>query len=225
MYFQFLIEDKSTEVLVNHVMEKLQQLYPGKYVDFNIKSFKGIGHLSTQGSLQERKGSSLLNNLRLYLRGFDRSLSHMPHASIIVVLDNDKRNCAEFQKTLDKIAAESVMVTDCVVCIAVKEMEAWLFGDEDAITSAYPNAKKKYLKSYEQDGICDTWEVLANMVYPGGLVALKKKSKNSYSATGIAKSEWADKIGKMLNLGKNQSPSFNRFLNVLQSRIETAIEM
>lgn len=222
MYFQFLIEDKSTEVLVRHVMEKLEQMYPEKYIDFNIKSFNGIGHLSTQGNLQERKGSKLLNNLRPYLRGFDRSLSHMPQAALVVVLDNDKCECAEFQKTLDKIAAESVMMTDCVVCIAVKEMEAWLLGDEDAIASAYPNVKKKYLKAYEQDGICDTWEVLANMVYPGGLAALKKKSKNSYSATGIAKSEWADKIGKALNLEKNISPSFNRFLHALQSRIEAA---
>lgn len=222
MYFQFLIEDKSTEVLVNHVMVKLQKMYPDKYIDCNIKSFSGIGHISKTGNLQERKGSNLLNNLRPYLRGFDRSLSNMPQAAIIVVLDNDKRDCVEFQKTLDSIAKESVMITDCVICIAVKEMEAWLLGDEEAITRAYPNAKKKYLKSYEQDGMCDTWEVLANMVYPGGLAALKKKSKKSYSATGIAKSEWADKIGKELNLEYNTSPSFKKFLKVLQSRIEAA---
>ena len=27
MYFQFLIEDKSTEILVNHVMDKMQKQY------------------------------------------------------------------------------------------------------------------------------------------------------------------------------------------------------
>ena len=123
---------------------------------------------------------------------------------------------------VDKIAKESVRSTDCVVCLAVKEMEAWLLGDEDAIISAYPNAKKKYLKAYEQDGICDTWEVLANMLYPGGLVSLKKKSRNSYSITGIAKCEWADKIGKELNLESNVSPSFNRFLQALQEKISAA---
>ena len=77
-------------------------------------------------------------------------------------------------------------------------------------------------KAYEQDGICDTWEVLANMLYPGGLAALKKKSKNSYSVTGSAKCEWADKIGKELNLECNLSPSFNRFLRSLQLRIDAA---
>lgn len=38
------------------------------------------------------------------------------------------------------------MLTDYAFCIAVKEMEAWLLGDEDAIYSAYPEAKKKFLK-------------------------------------------------------------------------------
>ena len=143
MYFQFLIEDKSTEILVNHIMEKIKEMYPDIFIDFNIKSFNGIGHLSTRGSLQERKGSGLLNNLPLYLRGFERSLAQMPQAVIVVVLDNDKRDCTEFQNTLDKIAKESVQLTDWMVCIAVKEMEAWLLGDEDAIIRAYPNAKKK----------------------------------------------------------------------------------
>ena len=145
MYFQFLLEDKSTEILINHIMEKVKETYPDKLIDFNVKSFKGIGHLSTRGSLQERKGSGLLNNLNLYLRGFDRSLEKMQQASIIVVVDNDKRDCTEFQNTLYCVVKESVRSTDCAICIAVKEMEAWLLGDESAILSAYPNAKRKYL--------------------------------------------------------------------------------
>lgn len=56
-------------------------------------------------------------------------------------------------------------------------MEAWLLGDEKAIEQAYPDAKKKYLKSYNQDGICDTWQVLADIVYPGGFLKLQNKSK------------------------------------------------
>ena len=77
-------------------------------------------------------------------------------------------------------------------------------------------------KTYEQDGICDTWEVLANMVYPGGLSGLRKKSKSSYSETGKAKCEWADKIGRELILENNISPSFRKLLSALQIRIEAA---
>ena len=222
MYFQFLIEDLSTEILIGHVMEKLQKKYPDKVVCYDTKSFNGIGHLRITGNLMERKGGNLLNNLHLYLRGFDRSLSSMKNAAIIVVLDNDKRNPEVFQQELEQVAKEAVMLTDYVFCIAVKEMEAWLFGDENAILNAYPSAKRKYIRSYEQDGICDTWEVLANVVYPGGLARLQKKSQNSYSETGRAKCEWADKIGMQLILEENVSPSFQNLLKTLQSRIEVA---
>ena len=220
MYFQFLIEDQSTEILVGHVMEKLEEKYPDKDIQFNSKSFKGIGHLPTKGNLMERKGGNLLNNLPLYLRGFDRTLEKMEHAAIIIVLDNDKRDCKMFQQQLNQIAIDVKMVTDYVFCIAIKEMEAWLLGDSEAIFKAYPEARRKYLKDYVQDGIVETWEVLANMIYPGGLTKLLKVSKNSYNETGMSKCEWADKIGHQLVLENNSSPSFQEFIVALKKRIE-----
>ena len=81
-------------------------------------------------------------------------------------------------------------------------------------------AKKKYIKEYEQDGLCETWQVLANIADPGGLTALQKKAKNSYNEIGKAKCEWANKIGVNLALEGNKSPSFQFFINQLQSRIE-----
>lgn len=177
MYFQFLIEDLSTEILIKHVINKLKEKFPDKDIYADTKSFKGIGQLSNKGNLMERKGSNLLNNLHMYLRGFDRRLSSMEDALIIVVLDNDKRDSKDFKEELDIIAKETVKWTECVFCVAVKEMEAWLLGDENAIWEAYPLAKKKYIKDYEQDGICDTWQVLANIVYPGGLAGLQKRQK------------------------------------------------
>ena len=154
MYFQFLIEDLSTEILINHVIEKLKAKYPDREIYADTKSFKGIGHLATHGNLMERKGGNLLNNLHMYLRGFDRSLASMKQAAIIVVLDNDKRDPEVFRQELENVAKETVKLTDCVFCVAVKEMEAWLLEDENAIWEAYPSAKKKFLRDYEQDGIC-----------------------------------------------------------------------
>lgn len=124
MYFQFLIEDASAEILIGHVMGKLQDKYPEKEILFDTKSFTGIGHLRTTGNLMERKGGNLLNNLHIYLRGFDRSLSSMENAAIIVVLDNDQRDVEKFRQDLEQVAKESLMFTDPVFCIAVKEMEA-----------------------------------------------------------------------------------------------------
>ena len=79
MYFQFLIEDQSTEILVGHVMGKLKEKYPEKEILYDSKPFKGIGHLPTKGNLMERKGGNLLNNLHIYLRGFDKKLAGMEH--------------------------------------------------------------------------------------------------------------------------------------------------
>ena len=79
-----------------------------------------------------------------------------------------------------------------------------------------------YLDEYEQDGICDTWQVLADMVYPRGLRGLKKKAGTAYAEIGRAKCEWADKIGCLLDLDNNNSPSFCRFIQELRLRIEAA---
>lgn len=219
MYFQFMIEDRSTEILVKHVMEKIRAKYPGKEIIYDSKSFTGIGHLKTSGDIFERKGGNLLNNLRSYLKGFDKCLRNMEKAAIVVVLDNDKRDYEKFISELEQAAYESMILTDHVFCIAVKEMEAWLLGDENAIWEAYPNARKRYLKNYEQDGICDTWEVLANMLYPGGVAGLIKRKAASQNVVGRAKCEWADKIGEVLNLDENISPSFQYFLHELEMRV------
>lgn len=154
MYVQFLIEDRSTEKLVCHVMDKLKARYSDKYIDYDTRSFKGIGH---------------------------------------------------------------------AFCIAVKEMEAWLLGDIEAIEKAYPNAKKTAIKDYVQDEIGDTWEILANMIYPGGVNKLQKNASGSYGLIGEMKAEWADRIGKMLELDKNISPSFNAFIHELTIRVESVV--
>lgn len=219
MYFQFLIEDRSTEILIKHVMEKILIKYPDEEIHYQSRSFCGIGHLKTSGDLFERKGGNLLNNLRHYLRGFDKSLRNLERAAIIIVLDNDKRDPAQFKKSLEQAAYESMLLTDHVFCIAIKEMEAWLLGDGSAILKAYPHAKKKFFKAYQQDGICDTWEVLANMLYPGGLSGLKKEMRSGQNAIGKAKCEWADNIGGHLDLEMNVSASFQYFIHQLEQRI------
>ena len=55
MYFQFMIEDQSTEILVKHVMEKLRVKYPEKEVYYDSKSFSGIGHLKGAGTYSKEK--------------------------------------------------------------------------------------------------------------------------------------------------------------------------
>lgn len=222
MYAEFLIEDKSAEILVFHVMEKLKEKFPDKDIFYDMKSFKGVGHLPKTGTPLERKTGQLLNELPRFLRAFDKKFRGMSNASIIVVLDNDQRDPEKFREQLYDVARQNMVLTDHVFCSAVKEMEAWLLGDLEAVEQAYPNMRRSAGKDYVQDGICDTWETLADMVYPGGLKKLKKRAASSYSEIGIMKAEWADRIGKLLDLNKNVSPSFQNFIYELSKRIEAA---
>ncbi len=57
------------------------------------------------------------------------------------------------------------------------------------------------------------------MLYPGGLAGLKKKKAAGENAVGKAKCEWADKIGKALKLDANRSPSFQGFIDELETRV------
>jgi hypothetical protein len=53
MYFQFLIEDRSGEILIRHIMDKLQNLYDN--LEYDCKSFKGLGGLKYSSSVIKTK--------------------------------------------------------------------------------------------------------------------------------------------------------------------------
>lgn len=219
MYFQYLIEDKSSAILVNHVMDKVKSQYAKKEIFWDIKSFGGIGHLQKRGNVLDQKTGKLLNDLPMYMRGFNKILQNMKDSALIIVLDNDKRDIKDFRQKLEELALSNTILCDYVFCIAIKEMEAWLLGDGEAIKEAYPNAKMQYIKKYEQDAICDTWEVLAEIVYPKGLSKLKKKAGDGYAEIGKIKCEWADKIGRCLHIHENVSPSYQYFIGEVEKRI------
>ena len=92
--------------------------------------------------------------------------------------------------------------------IAIEESEAWPLGDGSAVKAAYPNAKDAVLDDYEQDGICGTWELLADAMRPGGAGQL---GKAGWPAPGQARCDWAARIAPRMNPAGNRSPSFRAF--------------
>lgn len=203
MHFQFLVEDYSGAVFIDKIMQKLSK---EAEFTFDIKSFKGIGGFKGSGSVKDIKTNKLLTDLPQYLRAFDRSLKDI-EACIIIVLDNDTRDSRMFEKELKEQAQRAKISIDHVFCIAVEEMEAWLLGDKQALFSAYPLAKESRYKEYVQDSICGTWELLADVVFKGGLKKFKKECP-TYREVGKYKAEWAEQIGNYLDLNTNESPSF-----------------
>lgn len=215
MYFQFLIEDQSGGVLIEAIMQKV--IGDNNNVTYDIKPFRGIGGFTQRNTVKETKTGKLLNDLATYLRGFNKSLSGIP-AAIIVIVDNDYRETIAFQSQLKQVALTNLITIDHIFCIAVEEIEAWLLGDEEAVLTAYPRAKQQVLNAYVQDSICGTWEVLSDAVYPGGLNKMRKEC-SSYIEKGKQKAEWAKNIGIHMDLDANRSPSFNYFITELYRRI------
>lgn len=214
MHFQFMIEDQSSAVLIERIMNKV---IVDETDTYDCKSFKGIGGFTKKNTIKETHTGKILNDLATYMRGFQRSLQGLDAVQIIV-LDNDDNDPEIFREQLKAVAEQNGIYMDHVFCLAIEEVEAWMLGDETAIEKAYPNYKKSVLHSYKQDSICGTWEVLADVVYDGGIKDIKKK-KMSYMEIGKLKSEWADKIGKYMDFNSNKSPSFNYFYKNICERL------
>lgn len=213
-----MIEDRSSAVLIDLLMKKLQQTFPT--FTWNIKSFRGIGGFTKKNTIKETKTGKLLNDLATYLSAFDKQL-HGISAAVFVIVDNDTRETAVFRRELEEVARKKHISIDHVFCIAVEEVEAWLLGDRDAVEQAYPYARSTVLNTYIQDGICGTWELLADAVYQGGSRKLKKDCP-TYMEIGERKAVWAKNIGTYMRLNENKSPSFQYFMGELKKRLRSA---
>jgi hypothetical protein len=211
IYIEFLVEDTSGKMLLEILMEKYTENKSN--VIYKINGFKGIGRLPKKiEKITNVKTRSLLNDLPAYLKGFSNSLSKVPFKkAVIVVVDCDDKDRFQFKKDLVEMAEKLELKVDTIFCIAVEEMESWLLGDTNAVLSAYPNAKRALLQSYVPDSIIGTWELLADIVYLGGVAKLKKNAV-SYYEIGEQKCMWATKIGEYMELRHNNSPSFNYLL-------------
>ena len=173
-----------------------------------IIAYKGIGKIPEGlNPKSDPKSRILLSRLPQLLRAYGRHAQHFEMA-VVVVVDLDKRDKKAFTDQLKEVLAKVEPAPATLFTLAIEEMEAWLLGDRDALLTAYPKAKKKIPSRYQQDSICDTWELLADAIYRGGAKALKTEG---WPAPGQAKCEWAKRIGPYMEPKRNCSPSFQYF--------------
>lgn len=105
-----------------------------------------------------------------------------------MLVDRDAEDCKALKKRLEKISADTGLVTktrarsrkvlQVVNRLAIEELEAWYFGDVKALVSTYPGvspALGRKAKYRDPDAIAGgTWEALERVLkragyYPGGL--------------------------------------------------------
>ncbi len=210
MHIEVLVEDASGEKLLEALLPKLFGAR-GEPHTWRTHAYKGIGripkNLNAGGDPAKR---ILLDQLPKLLRGYGKTPGI---DAVVVVLDSDRRDCADFLVELKALAASSNAGPNTLFRIAIEEMEAWYFGDRQALTMAYPKAKVDVLQRYTQDSVCGTWELLADAIYPGGSVAIKKAG---WPLPGQIKCEWAERIGPLLEPERNVSPSFGKLRDGLR---------
>ncbi|MCE1249002.1 MAG: DUF4276 family protein [Firmicutes bacterium] len=212
MHFEVLIEDQSGKTTMEILLPKII----GENHTFRIIAYKGIGRIPKDIGKNENPGHRiLLNSLPRLLKGYGQTFKGYGaenKALLVVICDLDNKRLTEFKNELLSLLESCSPKPETLFIFAIEEGEAWFLGDTEAVKKAYPNAKEQVLKTYVNDSICGTWEKLADAIYNGGAKALEKKG---FHAIGEEKSKWARKITPLMNLNKNNSPSFCYFLDKL----------
>lgn len=217
MHIEILVEDSSGQKLLEAVLPRILGEYGSPHT-WNMHSYKGIGRIPKNlKSGADPKKRILLEQLPRLLQGYGKTPGI---DAVVVVLDADKRSCVSFLTELKSLASRCNPAPNTLYRLAIEEVEAWYLGDRQALTDAYPRAKTEVLHRYVQDSVCDTWELLADAIYPGGSTAIKNAG---WPLPGQVKHEWAKKIGPLLEPDRNVSPSFCKLRDGLRLLIAEAV--
>jgi hypothetical protein len=161
----------------------------------------------------------LLTRLPERLRGY---ATWLPETSRIVVLvDRDDDDCRALKARLEEMARAAGLKTrsrarrgeySVVNRVVIEELEAWFFGDWDAVRKAYPkvNATVPSQARYRNpDAIKGgTWEALERLLQAAG-----------YFKTGLRKLELARTVAEHMNPERNSSRSFQAFRSALREMV------
>lgn len=203
MHIEVLVEDSSGAALMAHLIPKFLGENQAGHT-WRIHPYKGVGRIPKKMTGQtDAAKKTLLDNLPKLLNGYGQTPGY---DAVLVLVDTDSRDVAAFRSELHTALEQCVHAPRTAFGLATEEMEAWYFGDKDALLKAYPRADKKVLNRYRQDVVCGTWEMLADALVKVGSAAIKKQG---HREVGHLKHEWANRIGPHMNVDQNQSPSFN----------------
>lgn len=201
MHIEFLVEEESCAEALNLLVPRIIH----DRASFATHIFQGK--------------KDLLNCLPIRLRGYAKWLP--ADWRIVVLVDRDHDDCLRLKAKLNKVAADAGLMTrsnrgtrrlQVLNRIAVEELEAWFFGDVEAIAAAYPRIPKTLASQRgfrNPDAIAGgTWEALERILKKAG-----------FYAAGMPKIEVARNIGRHLQPDRNRSGSFQCFCQGLRDLV------
>lgn len=201
MHIEFLVEEPSAEAALRNLVPKII----GGAATFKVHPYQGK--------------RDLLANLRQRLRGYARFLPE--DWRIVVLVDEDRKDCILLKRRLEQTSSEAGFSTRSnrdhagrfrvLNRIAVEELEAWFFGDVEAIVSAYPGVPStlgRRANYRDPDRIRvhgGTWEALEDVL-----------RRARYHPGGMPKTEAARLISSHMDPDRNRSRSFRVFRDALR---------
>lgn len=196
-HFEILVEEPSMEAFLNSFLPRLLP----EETDHNIHPFQGK--------------SDLLGRLEDRLKGYAKWLPE--DWRIVVVVDRDDDSCRDLKQRLEDMSGRAGLQTRTVVGtgpwqlvnrIAIEELEAWYFGDWQAVRGVYPRVSKQIPNREgfrDPDAITGgTWEAFERVL-----------KKHGYFPTGLRKIEAARAIGGVIDRERSSSRSFSCFCEAL----------
>jgi hypothetical protein len=194
LHLEFLVEEASLDSALTQLLPKILP----STVTYKIHAFRGK--------------TDLLAKLPNRLKGYQAWLP--PDWKIVILIDEDREDCLKLKQQLEIMAISAGLITksfcqkdqsfQVLNRIVVEELEAWFFGDVEAIRQAYPKVspnlatQKKYR---EPDAIKGgTWEALERVLRNAG-----------YHQGGLEKYKASSEISKYMNPESNLSKSFKVF--------------
>lgn len=212
MHIEVLSEDKSGSVVLKNIMSKYLQNHTLNH-SCSVRPHRGKGHYPADFMLKPAKfASGLMDLLPAKVRAY-ADVYKSNELLLVIVMDSDDEPFEKVYLSLERIVRKFGNGLPYVIGISVEEMESWLLGDRQAVAQAYPNAPLAAIEDYRQDSICGTWEVLAEAIYGN---SADRIIKIGYPAIGQYKYEWAARISQFMEIERNRSPSFKRFIRQLE---------
>lgn len=193
MHLEILVEEPSAEVALNSLVLKIL----GPDCTYRVHPHQGK--------------QDLLGKLPVRMRGYSRWLPE--DWRIVVLLDSDGRDCIEEKRQVEEIVRQSGLLTktaargqspfQVVSRLAIEELEAWFFGDVEALHAAYPRVPLSLGQRAgyrDPDRIAHTWENLERVLQKAG-----------YHQGGLSKIQAARDISAHMEPSRNRSGSFQAF--------------
>lgn len=194
-HLELLVEERSMKAFLDVL---LPRLLPDR--TFLVHAFEGK--------------QDLLKNLLPRLQTYEKWLPS--DCRLFVMIDQNGGDCRKLKAQLEEAAQESRLVTrtrgvgfswQVVNRIVIQELEAWYFGDWEAVCTAYPRLNpglSRQARYRDPDRIQGTWEAFEQILRRSG-----------YFKNGLRKIEAAQAVATHFNPARNRSRSFKVFLEAV----------